>query len=97
MSALGLARARPGQEAELGRRLAALVAPTRAEPGCLAYDLYRSETDPAVWVLIEAWRTPADLEEHVRSSHFQAFLAAADQVLDSPPVSHVLRALDSGA
>ncbi len=90
LTAMGLARAKPGREAELGRRLAGLVAPTRAEPGCLAYDLHRSQTDPAVWVLIEAWRSPADLAAHVESAHLQAFLAQADEVLDGAPMSHVL-------
>ena len=88
--ALGLARAKPGTEVELGRRLAGLVALTRAEPGCLAYDLHRSQTDPAVWVLIEAWGSAADLAAHVGSAHLQAFLAQADEVLDGAPSSHVL-------
>jgi len=88
--ALGLARARPGREDELGRRLAALIAPTHAEPGCRAYELFRSQTDPAVWVLQESWASAADLERHVTSPHLRAFLAQADQVLDGPPISHVL-------
>ena len=34
--------ARPGQGDALGQRLLALVGPTRQEPGCLRYDIYRA-------------------------------------------------------
>ena len=43
MSALSLVariKAKPGKEAELRQVLTALVQPTRAEEGCLTYDLH---------------------------------------------------------
>ena len=85
LTAMGVIRAKPGREQDLGRRMSALLEPTRAEPGCLAYDLYQSTEDPTVWVLIERWRAVADLDAHVLSSHMKAFLACAAEVLDGPP------------
>jgi len=83
--AIGVVRAKAGQEQELGRRMAALLAPTRAEPGCLAYDLFQSSEDSAVWVLLERWRSVADLDAHVSTDHMAAFLARSGEVLDGPP------------
>lgn len=77
-------RAKPGREEELGRRLHALIAPTRAEAGCVIYDLHRSTEDQAVWMFYEVWRTKDDLERHGQSPHLTAFKATADEVLAEP-------------
>lgn len=88
IAALGIARAKPGQEEELGRRMAALIAPTCAEAGCISYELFRSTEDPALWMLLERWRSPADLDAHIGSPHLQAFLRSKDEVLDGAPESY---------
>lgn len=78
---VAVARAKPGQEEELGRRMSALVAPTRAEAGNINYDLHRSNDDPAVWMFYENWRSQADLDAHFETPHLKDFLATADEVL----------------
>lgn len=95
LTAMGVVRAKPGREQELGRRMAQLLAPTRAEPGCLAYDLFQSTEDPGVWVLIERWRSVADLDAHVRTNHMGAFLARSAEVLEGPPENFRLRPVSS--
>ncbi len=57
-----LMRPEPDRAQTLRDSLMALVRPTRAEPGCLAYDLYE-EADGSL-VLFETWRSPADLAAH---------------------------------
>jgi quinol monooxygenase YgiN len=74
-------QAKPGQSDELGRRLTALVEPTRAEEGCVSYDLHRSNTDPSTWMLYENWRSTADLEKHFETAPFKEFVAKSDEVL----------------
>jgi quinol monooxygenase YgiN len=64
-----------GQERELEEHLLSLAAPTRAEPGCLLYDLYRSADDPPLFVRIEVWRSEADLEAHKAAPHIRASFA----------------------
>jgi quinol monooxygenase YgiN len=91
LTALGIIRAKPGKSREVGRRLQALVAPTRAEPGCVAYDLHQSTDDPSVWVIIEAWRSASDLDAHIATAHMAGFLAGSDEVLDGPPDSFRLQ------
>jgi len=81
VTAVAVARAKPGQEDELGRRMMALVAPTLAEAGCINYDLHRSNTDPAVWMFYENWRSQADLDAHMQSRHFKDFFSRAGEVL----------------
>jgi quinol monooxygenase YgiN len=74
-------RAKPGRSDELGHRLATLVAPARAEPGNINYDLHRSNDDPDVWVLYENWRSPADLKAHFQLPYMKEFVAHLDEVL----------------
>jgi quinol monooxygenase YgiN len=81
VTAVAIAKAKPGQEDELGRRMAALIAPTLAEPGCINYDLHRSNSDPGTWMFYENWRTQADLDAHMKTAHFTGFFATADEVL----------------
>jgi quinol monooxygenase YgiN len=67
-------RAKPGQSEELGRRLIALVEPTRAEAGCINYDLHRSSEDRDIWMFYENWRSKADLDAHVETPYLQALI-----------------------
>ena len=75
--------AKAGKEEELGRRLLALVAPTRSEEGCVNYDLHQSADDPKAWVLYENWRSKADLEKHFETPYLKDFVAHLDEVLES--------------
>lgn len=57
-------RAKSGRSGKLGKRLLALVAPSRAEQGCINYDLHRSTEDPELWCVYENWRSADDLAAH---------------------------------
>lgn len=74
--------AKSGMGDELGRRLLALVEPSRAEPGNINYDLHRSIEDPDMWVLYENWRDAADLAAHFEFPYMKAFVATLPEVLD---------------
>jgi quinol monooxygenase YgiN len=62
----------PGSEQDLKTHLLSLAAPTRAEPGCLAYDLYQSPDAPSEFVRLERWTSLADLEAHKALPHLRA-------------------------
>lgn len=62
----------PGRERDLEAHLLSLSAPTRAEAGCLRYDLYRSTGTPSDFLRIEQWKSTADLEAHKRMAHLRA-------------------------
>lgn len=44
---------------------------SRAEPGNILFEWYRSVEDPNTYVLVEAFRDAAAGEAHVQSQHFQ--------------------------
>jgi quinol monooxygenase YgiN len=74
-------KAKPGKTAELAQRLQALVAPTRAEAGCLGYVLHRSSDDPDLFVLYEQWRSRHDLDLHLATPRLVDFFARMPRLL----------------
>lgn len=73
-----------GRENELAAILTGLVEPTRAEPGCLGYELNASQETPGTFLFYEKFAGESALEEHVNSKHFQSFLkvrSASDPIL----------------
>lgn len=59
------------QHCEVFRR-ATLVNATssRREPGVARFDLLQQQDDPTRFVLVEAYRTPADATAHKETSHY---------------------------
>ncbi|MGH6696891.1 putative quinol monooxygenase [Sphingopyxis sp.] len=47
-----------------------LVEATRAEPLCIAYDLFEDQKDPGHFIFIEEWPNRAALDFHCASGHF---------------------------
>ena len=77
-------RAKPGKEGETKCALLALVGPTRAEAGCINYDLHQSHDDAAQFLFYENWENRAHLDAHAKSAHIQAFRARAGELLAEP-------------
>ena len=61
-------RVRPGAEARARDLLEQAVAPTLEEPGCLAYELHQSTTDPTEFMFYERWSSDAALAAHAAST-----------------------------
>jgi quinol monooxygenase YgiN len=78
---LAFFRAKPGQTLSLGLALSALVEPTRDESECINYDLHQSRDDADVWFVYENWRSAEGLDAHMRSTHLQAFLKIAPNLI----------------
>lgn len=79
---------------ELRQALAALVTATRAEEGCLAYDLYESAAAPGTFVTIERWTGQEALDQHMKSPHIADALSAADGALSGDIAIHPLQPVD---
>ncbi|ATN36872.1 hypothetical protein ACO34A_24150 (plasmid) [Rhizobium sp. ACO-34A] len=54
---------------------------SRAEAGCLRYEVNRDRDHPGRYVFYEAWADPAALEAHVTAPHFQTMNARLAPVL----------------
>lgn len=60
-------KVKPGFEEQAKQALLSAVAPTRAEPGCLNYDLHQSVSDPTEFLFHENWASEDALKAHSAS------------------------------
>ncbi len=58
---------------EAARILRALRDASRAEPGCITFDVARGSDDANVFVLYEEWRDQSALDEHYQTAHFEQY------------------------
>ena len=77
-------RARHEKIDEMRALLSGLVGPTRAEPGCLRYELLHNLTDPSDFTFVEEWRDDAALESHFNTEHIRAALARFQELAAEP-------------
>ena len=81
---IGTVTGKPETRDELLALLAAQVAPTRAEPGCLNYDFHVDAGDPCCFVFYENWRTQGDLDAHLAMPHLVPLFSQIDRLLARP-------------
>ena len=86
-------RAKSGMEHRVREELRRLIAPTRAEAGCLNYDLHDSSSDPQAFLFHENWRSLPDLEAHRRTAHLKHWRDIAPDLLEAPAEVTVWRIL----
>jgi quinol monooxygenase YgiN len=67
-------KARAGESGRVEAALRNMLAPSRAEPGNLVYEVLRDAADPSVFVLYERYTDEAAFEAHRSSAHFSKWL-----------------------
>ncbi|GAA5181187.1 hypothetical protein GCM10023322_15220 [Rugosimonospora acidiphila] len=76
---------RPGQLDPVRDALLGAVDSTRAEPGCLEYDLYQASDDPTVLFYRETWTSGSALDEHLnRPGFYEIVRRQVDPLLAVP-------------
>ncbi|WP_028116607.1 putative quinol monooxygenase [Ferrimonas senticii] len=55
-----------------------LIAITRAEAGCINYDLHQNNDNPAHFLFFENWQSRELWQQHMGNQHLQDYLAATD-------------------
>jgi quinol monooxygenase YgiN len=80
------ARAKPGEQERAREILEELVGPSRAEEGCINYDLHQSVEHPDLFVFHENWTSLDVLEAHAKSAHIQRFRKKLSEILEEPPI-----------
>ena len=75
-------KAKPGSEDRLYEACRKLVAPTRAEEGCINYDMHRSIEDPGLVMFYENWQTKPLWERHMESPHLAEFSAETEDMVE---------------
>jgi quinol monooxygenase YgiN len=79
------ALARDGKADELKALLVKMVKPTRAEDGCIYYELLESNI-PGLFYYNELWQSKAHLDAHAASKHFTEILGGGVKELLKEPL-----------
>jgi quinol monooxygenase YgiN len=74
----------PGRESAFREELLRVLAPTRAESGCLAIRAFESLRQPFVFSIHSEWVDETAFELHTRLPHTVRFLSAAEKLLSHP-------------
>lgn len=72
-----------GKEALVRAELEKLVDITRAEAGCIQYDLHVDNTNPAFFVFYENWESRELWQTHMNAPHLAQYMAATDGAVAS--------------
>ncbi|MGO4623613.1 putative quinol monooxygenase [Ensifer sp. 2YAB10] len=75
---------RPEMREELFRLLVDQVEPTRAEHGCIDYNLHVDAIDPCVFAFCENWKSQEDLDAHMEMPHLKPLKSQIDRLLAKP-------------
>jgi quinol monooxygenase YgiN len=70
--------ANPDQIDLVKAELEKLLPITRAEQGCLQYDLHRDNDNPAHFMFVEKWESRELWQTHINAPHLAAYMAATD-------------------
>lgn len=84
LTVIAHATAKPGKEEELAKALQSMVVPTRAEKGCINYDLHQSPENPSQFLFHENWTDKAALDAHLKTPHITSAVAVAKDLLAEP-------------
>jgi quinol monooxygenase YgiN len=77
-------KAKPGMEDQMRQDLLGLLTPTRAESGCITFDLLVNTKDPTIFVLYETWKDQAALDAHFQQPYVKQVFKAYEQTLAEP-------------
>ena len=79
------AKAKPGKQSDLEQALREVAAPTRAQRGCLSFELFRLAQEPAAITALECWSSYEDHERHLQGDHVKTLMARFAGILAAPP------------
>lgn len=81
--------AKPDQAEFVKSELLKVIPPTRAEAGCLQYDLHQDNDNPAVFLFYENWENRDLWQDHMSSAHLKAYKEAAGEALVSVVINEM--------
>ena len=71
-------KANPDQIVLVKTELQKLIDITRAEAGCINYDLYQDNDNPAHFMFHENWESRELWQTHMNAPHLAAYMAATE-------------------
>jgi quinol monooxygenase YgiN len=77
-------KAKPGMEGRMRQDLLSVLTPTRAESGCITFDLLIDKNDPSIFVLYENWKDQAALDAHFQQPYVKEVMKAYEETSAEP-------------
>ena len=65
--------AKEGCEDKMKELLSAMVVPSKAEDGCIFYEIFQYEGNRRKFMAYESWRDEAALDGHKASAHYAVY------------------------
>ena len=75
-----------GQADPLEAAMRELVVATRAEAGCIQYDLHRTTEDPPVFLFYETWETKLLWDAHMAGEALRSFNQTVSGMIESAEI-----------
>jgi quinol monooxygenase YgiN len=95
LNVVAVITAKTGSEPIVESALKELAAGSKHDRGCLAYDVFVSESAPGTFITIEQWQSQEDIDAHMAGPHIAKVIAAAGDHFDGFPAIHTLRSLEA--
>lgn len=76
--------ARPSNREEVIRLAQGMIAPSRAEAGCMSYNFFAETLNPDGFHFFEEWESHEALNAHVATDHFVRYSAEITPYLEKP-------------
>ena len=81
--------AKPGKVDLVKTELEKLIATTRAEEGCLKYDLHQDNSNAAHFMFYESWASRELWQAHINSQHLKDYLSATEGAVEALTVNEM--------
>lgn len=82
LTIIGNILAKPNQIALVKAELEKLIPITRAEVGCIQYDLHQDNENPAYFMFYENWESRELWQTHMKAPHLAAYLEATEGAVE---------------
>ena len=66
-----------------------LIDVTRAEEGCIQYDLHQDNENPTHFLLYESWESRQLWQAHMRAQHLQDYMTATEGAVEDFTVNEM--------
>jgi quinol monooxygenase YgiN len=77
--------ARPDTVDQTREALLRLIESTRAEEGCVMYELMQNNGDATDFTFVEEWTDDESLDKHLESEHIRDLQSRAAELFGAPP------------
>ncbi len=74
--------AKDGCEEKMKELLSAMVLPSKAEAGCLFYEIFQYENNHRKFMAVETWENEEALEGHKHSEHYKIYKTSYEPFCD---------------